>query len=50
MYENYEEYNAPDITLTGTELIEMVRSKFISVDELKALIGLEVESNNGKEG
>lgn len=47
MYENYEEYNAPDITLTGTELIEMVRAKFISVEELKSLIGLEVESNNG---
>ena len=50
MYENYEEYNAPDITITGTELIEMVKAKFISIDELKALLGLEVESNNGKEG
>lgn len=47
MYEAYSELYSPDVTISGTELLEMWRSKLITTADVRKLLVLDEETDNG---
>ena len=47
MYENYSELYSPNVTITGTELIALVQAKLITPADVRKLLVLDEETDNG---